>query len=45
MQSRGVKATDLPEMVENGELTLCYFASSYLTRHVLEGGNPAVRSI
>lgn len=36
VQPRGVKATDLPQMVERGELTMCYFASSYLTGHVPE---------
>ena len=32
--SRGVKAVDLPVMVEAGELSMCYFASSYLTEKV-----------
>ena len=36
VSTRGLKATDLPDMVSRGELTMCYFASSYLTRHVPE---------
>ncbi len=36
--SRGIKAMDLPVMVEAGELSLCYFASSYLADKVPELG-------
>ena len=32
----GHKATDLLEMVESGELTLCYFSASYLAERVPE---------
>ena len=31
---RGCKATDLLDLVRSGDLDLCYFSSSYLTRHV-----------
>jgi TRAP-type transport system periplasmic protein len=31
---RGCKATDLLDLVKSGDLDLCYFSSSYLTRHV-----------
>jgi TRAP-type C4-dicarboxylate transport system substrate-binding protein len=31
---RGCKATDLLDLVRSGDLNLCYFSSSYLTRHV-----------
>jgi TRAP-type transport system periplasmic protein len=31
---RGRKATDLLDLVKSGDLDLCYFSSSYLTRHV-----------
>jgi TRAP-type C4-dicarboxylate transport system substrate-binding protein len=34
--SLGCKADDLPKMVDKGELTMCYFASSYLTENVPE---------
>jgi TRAP-type C4-dicarboxylate transport system substrate-binding protein len=36
--SRRVKAVDLPVMVEAGDLSMCYFASSYLTEKVPELG-------
>ena len=36
--SCGIKAIDLPVMVEAGELSLCYFASSYLADKVPELG-------
>lgn len=35
-ESRGIKAVDLPRMVEAGDLTMCYFASSYLAERVPE---------
>ena len=31
---RGRKATELLDLVRSGDLDLCYFSSSYLTRHV-----------
>ena len=34
--SVGCKADDLPKMVDKGDLTMCYFASSYLTDNVPE---------
>ena len=34
VESRGIKAMDLPVMVEAGELSMCYFASSYLAGKV-----------
>lgn len=34
--SRGIKAIDLPVMVDRGELNMCYFASSYLADEVPE---------
>ncbi|MDA1089497.1 MAG: TRAP transporter substrate-binding protein [Proteobacteria bacterium] len=36
--SRGIKAMDLPVMVDAGELSMCYFASSYLADKVPELG-------
>lgn len=36
--SRSIKAMDLPVMVEAGELSMCYFASSYLADKVPELG-------
>jgi TRAP-type C4-dicarboxylate transport system substrate-binding protein len=36
--SRGIKAADLPVMVEAGALSMCYFASSYLAEKVPELG-------
>lgn len=36
--SQGIKAIDLLTLVENGELTMCYFASSYLADRVPELG-------
>ncbi|NQV57764.1 MAG: TRAP transporter substrate-binding protein [Rhodospirillales bacterium] len=36
--SRGAKAADLLDLTETGELTMCYFASSYLARRVPEVG-------
>jgi C4-dicarboxylate-binding protein DctP len=38
VESRGIKAMDLPVMVEAGELSMCYFASSYLAGKVPELG-------
>ena len=38
VESRGIKAMDLPVMVEAGELSMCYFASSYLADKVPELG-------
>ena len=36
--SVGCKADELPKMVDEGTLTMCYFASSYLTGNVPEMG-------
>jgi len=36
--SHGIKAADLPVMVDAGELSMCYFASSYLADKVPELG-------
>ncbi|MDH3641569.1 MAG: TRAP transporter substrate-binding protein [Gammaproteobacteria bacterium] len=36
VRSKGCRAVDLPVMTERGELSLCYFASSYLTEQVPE---------
>jgi len=36
--SRGIKAFDLPVMVDAGDLSMCYFASSYLADKVPELG-------
>jgi TRAP-type C4-dicarboxylate transport system substrate-binding protein len=36
--SVGCKADELPKMVHKGKLTMCYFASSYLTENVPEMG-------
>jgi C4-dicarboxylate-binding protein DctP len=36
--STGCRADDLPKMVDKGDLTMCYFASSYLTETVPEMG-------
>jgi len=36
--STGCRADDLPKLVDKGELTMCYFASSYLTEKVPEMG-------
>ena len=36
--TRGIKAMDLPVMVEAGDLSMCYFASSYLADKVPELG-------
>jgi TRAP-type transport system periplasmic protein len=35
-ESKGIKAFDLPALVEAGDLTMCYFASSYLAERVPE---------
>jgi TRAP-type C4-dicarboxylate transport system substrate-binding protein len=35
-KSRGIKAFDLPGLVEAGDLEMCYFASSYLAKRVPE---------
>lgn len=35
-ESQGIKAFDLPGLVEAGDLTMCYFASSYLAERVPE---------
>jgi TRAP-type transport system periplasmic protein len=35
-ESSGVKAFDLPKMVEAGDLSMCYFASSYMAERVPE---------
>jgi len=37
-ESKGVKAIDLLQLVEGGDLTMCYFASSYLADRVPEVG-------
>jgi len=37
-QSQGIRADDLPVLVEAGDLTMCYFASSYLAHRVPELG-------
>ena len=37
-KTQGIKAFDLPRLVENGNLTMCYFASSYLVDRVPEMG-------
>ena len=37
-ESHGIKAIDLLDMVEGGELTMCYFAGSYLADRVAEVG-------
>ena len=37
-ESTGIKAFDLPALVETGDLTMCYFASSYLVDKVPEVG-------
>ena len=36
--TQGIKAIDLLDLVENGDLTLCYFASSYLADRIPEIG-------
>lgn len=38
VSSRGIQAMELPVMVEAGELSMCYFASSYLADKVPELG-------
>ena len=38
VETTGIKAIDLLDMVESGELTMCYFASSYLADRVPEIG-------
>lgn len=38
VESRGIKAMHLPVMVDAGELSMCYFASSYLADKVPELG-------
>jgi TRAP-type C4-dicarboxylate transport system substrate-binding protein len=35
-ENGGIKAFDLPRLVETGDLTMCYFASSYLVNRVPE---------
>ncbi len=35
-ESKGIKAFDLPSMVEAGDLAMCYFASSYMAERVPE---------
>jgi len=35
-ENEGIKAFDLPGLVETGDLTMCYFASSYLVNRVPE---------
>ncbi len=35
-ESKGIKAFDLPKLVEAGDLTMCYFASSYMAERVPE---------
>ena len=35
-ETEGIKAFDLPGLVETGDLTMCYFASSYLVDRVPE---------
>ena len=37
-ETHGIKAFDLPGLVERGDLTMCYFASSYLVDRVPELG-------
>ena len=37
-ESHGIKAIDLLDLVEGGELTICYFAGSYLAGRVPEVG-------
>ena len=36
VETKGIKAFDLPSMVEAGDLTMCYFASSYMAKRVPE---------
>ena len=36
--SQGIKAVDLLTLVENGDLSMCYFASSYLADRIPELG-------
>ena len=36
VESKGVQAIDLPKMVDRGDLSMCYFASSYLAEEVPE---------
>jgi C4-dicarboxylate-binding protein DctP len=36
VETKGIKAFDLPGMVEAGDLTMCYFASSYMAERVPE---------
>ncbi|MFP6711162.1 MAG: TRAP transporter substrate-binding protein [Rhodospirillales bacterium] len=35
-ETKGIQAIDLPNLVEAGELTMCYFASSYMAERVPE---------
>ena len=38
VMTQGINAIDLLDLVENGDLTLCYFASSYLADRIPEIG-------